>query len=261
MKKFFYHIGVCSVVLAAAACTALPVQAADTPDLTVSIEQKEISITDLKKANYEVPVFVKLEQNVNLNAIEFGINADSRCRFDVVTRNEYSLLYGEMLGIEMSCASVPSTDNFAWLTWASTNIYYQENSNILMLLVKIPESAKADDVYEIHYLTQSPANEAKKHVWYNFGTKTDYVQSGNVLWNDGYIKITEATGGDDEILLGDANLDGTVNILDAIVVNRTVLGKETLEEAQKQAADMNGNDIIDSTDSLMIMKKIVGITE
>ncbi|MBR1528654.1 MAG: dockerin type I repeat-containing protein [Oscillospiraceae bacterium] len=259
MIRKLKNTAVLSMLIAAVSSAAFPVQAA-AADLTVSIDQVDVSTVKLKNSNYEVPVFVRLEQNVNLNAIEFGISVDTRCRFDTVTRSEYSQIYGERIGIEMSAASIPDLDGVVWMTWARNSIYYKENSNILMFLVKVPENAQAGDVYELHYLSESPINAAKKHVWYNFGTNTDYALSGTVVSSDGYVRITEAQPGED-VLPGDANLDGVVNILDAITVNRAVLGKETLDDQQKAAADLNGDGIPDSIDSLMIMKIIVGISE
>lgn len=60
--------------------------------------------------------------------------------------------------------------------------------------------------------------------------------------------------------LGDVNLDGSVNIIDVISINKAILGKETLTEKQNLTSDANQNGIVDSSDSLMIMKEIVGIT-
>jgi len=258
MIRKLKNIAVISLLMAVS-CLSLPVQAA-AADLTVSIDQVDISTVKLKNSNYEVPVFVRLEQNVNLNAVEFGVSVDTRCRFDAVTRSEYSEIYGEKIGMEMSVASIPDVDGVVWTTWARKNVYYKENSNILMFLVKIPENAQIGDVYEINYLSESPVNETKKHVWYNFGTNTDYTQSGTVVWNDGYIRITEPQP-EETVLAGDVNSDGVVNILDAIIVNRAVLGKEILDTQQKAAADLNGDGVPDSVDSLMILKMIVGISE
>ena len=64
-----------------------------------------------------------------------------------------------------------------------------------------------------------------------------------------------------EIKPGDVTLDGEVDILDVITVNKAVLGKETLTAEQIKAADVSKNDVPDSTDSLMILKYIVGILE
>ena len=60
--------------------------------------------------------------------------------------------------------------------------------------------------------------------------------------------------------LGDINLDGSVDIIDVISINKAVLGKETLTEKQNLTADANQNGTVDASDSLMIMKEIVGIT-
>lgn len=60
--------------------------------------------------------------------------------------------------------------------------------------------------------------------------------------------------------LGDVNLNGSVDIIDVISINRAVLGKETLTKEQNLTADANQNGIVDASDSLMIMKEIVGIT-
>ena len=62
-----------------------------------------------------------------------------------------------------------------------------------------------------------------------------------------------------EVKYGDVNLDDKVNILDVIALNRTVLGKESLNPQQKANADVNQNGGIDSGDSLSVMKFIVGL--
>ena len=53
---------------------------------------------------------------------------------------------------------------------------------------------------------------------------------------------------------GDINGDGTVDILDVIVVNKHLLGCKELDELQTKAADVDGNGIVESTDSLNILK-------
>ncbi len=63
----------------------------------------------------------------------------------------------------------------------------------------------------------------------------------------------------EEIKPGDADGDGKVNILDVISVNKAVLGKESLTDAQLKAIDFNQNGKPDSEESLTIMKFIVGL--
>ncbi|GEM_PF-1700501 len=60
-------------------------------------------------------------------------------------------------------------------------------------------------------------------------------------------------------LKGDANSDGKINILDIIAVNRAVLGKETLSDAQLKAIDFNQNGKPDSEESLAVLKYLVGL--
>lgn len=58
---------------------------------------------------------------------------------------------------------------------------------------------------------------------------------------------------------GDVDLNHTVNILDVILLNRVVLGKETLSDMQSAVADINQDHQIDAADSLCILKMLVGI--
>ncbi|MBR1529624.1 MAG: carbohydrate binding domain-containing protein [Oscillospiraceae bacterium] len=62
-----------------------------------------------------------------------------------------------------------------------------------------------------------------------------------------------------EIKYGDVNQDGSINILDVITLNKAVLGKESLNDQQKANADVNLNGSPDSSDSLSILKFIVGL--
>ena len=57
---------------------------------------------------------------------------------------------------------------------------------------------------------------------------------------------------------GDANGDGVVDIMDVIAANKVILGMKELTDALKAAADMDHNGMIDSNDSLLILKKVVG---
>ncbi len=58
---------------------------------------------------------------------------------------------------------------------------------------------------------------------------------------------------------GDADCNGKVNIVDVITVNKAVLGKENLSEQGLKNADLNGDGVPSSEESLQIMKKIVGL--
>ncbi|MBR0484397.1 MAG: DUF5620 domain-containing protein [Oscillospiraceae bacterium] len=58
---------------------------------------------------------------------------------------------------------------------------------------------------------------------------------------------------------GDADENGSVDILDVILINKTILGKDVLTEQGLANADLNMNEIPDNIDSLNTMKLIVGL--
>lgn len=62
-------------------------------------------------------------------------------------------------------------------------------------------------------------------------------------------------------LLGDPSEDKQINILDVILINRAVLGREKLSDAQNKACDVNKNGTVDSSDSLLLLKYIVGLID
>lgn len=61
------------------------------------------------------------------------------------------------------------------------------------------------------------------------------------------------------VLPGDVNEDSQADILDVIIINKAILGKETLTEEQNEAADLNKNGRVDSDDALLLLKSIIGL--
>ena len=57
---------------------------------------------------------------------------------------------------------------------------------------------------------------------------------------------------------GDCNGDGSVTILDLILIRKQILGENVLNEAQKAAADLNGDGTITQADADALQKKIMG---
>ena len=58
--------------------------------------------------------------------------------------------------------------------------------------------------------------------------------------------------------LGDVNFDGSVNVLDVIIVQRYILGIQTLTPAQFIAADVNGDGYVNIVDANLIMQYVQG---
>ena len=63
----------------------------------------------------------------------------------------------------------------------------------------------------------------------------------------------------ENLLEGDADGSGQIDILDVITLNKAVLGKETLSEIQLKAIDFNSNGKPDADEALTLLKYIVGI--
>ena len=57
---------------------------------------------------------------------------------------------------------------------------------------------------------------------------------------------------------GDVNCDKVVDIMDVIAMNKHLLGVVKLEDAGLANADVDGNDKVDSSDSLYILKAAIG---
>lgn len=63
-----------------------------------------------------------------------------------------------------------------------------------------------------------------------------------------------------DFVTGDITEDDEVDIMDAIALNKYLLGSNKLSWYGSLTADVDKNTVLDSTDSLMILKEVVGIT-
>ena len=70
---------------------------------------------------------------------------------------------------------------------------------------------------------------------------------------------TASDTSDSAVLYGDVNCDETVSIVDVIMLNKAVLGSETLSSGQKRNADCNLDGLADANDSLIILKHLVDL--
>ena len=88
------------------------------------------------------------------------------------------------------------------------------------------------------------------------GTAKIYAMLGN-----GKTLSYEFTVTASEILSGDVDLSGKVDIMDVILLNKALFGKASLNEEQAHAADVNHDDKPDFSDSLTIMRYIVKLID
>ena len=80
-------------------------------------------------------------------------------------------------------------------------------------------------------------------------------------WNDsiagGKYSICEWDFDVSALTLGDVDISGTIDIMDIIKLNKFLLGSASLSDPERLCADVDGNGIVDSTDSLNILKFVV----
>lgn len=115
----------------------------------------------------------------------------------------------------------------------------------------IAEAYNDDDDAYINFSTDAESVYLYEIDKNTIGVKVDSNGDGT------YDKLIAQTS---EAKNGDANLDGNVDILDVITINKAILGKETLTRHQNEFSDVNQNGVPDSSDALAVLKYIVGLT-
>jgi hypothetical protein len=102
-------------------------------------------------------------------------------------------------------------------------------------------------------------------------TKETALRTAQKLYDTGWFYSVELEGTSEpgeelssehglEIKKGDVNLDEIVDIIDVITLNKAILGSVKLSELQQTAADVNKDNQINSTDSLLILREVIGAT-
>jgi len=181
------------------------------------------------------------------------------------------------------------------LSRAQDNFYIIASDDVTLTLSDFPELEEAGiSRLRICYPDEENADTDGETLWSTFGTPSAFADEEHVLSDTEKYEYSKAlekqlneaypeydfianfaydVGNADslfsyeleplpeasEILTGDVDQDGNINILDVILLNRAIMGKAILTDIQNQTADVNHDGTADSSDSLLIMKYIVGL--
>ncbi|MBR1555556.1 MAG: leucine-rich repeat protein, partial [Oscillospiraceae bacterium] len=129
-------------------------------------------------------------------------------------------------------------------------IYIRSKDCVIFDAVETLSGSRAN----IDQETQKYKNDSKTIYGYDNSTAQAYAEKYGYHF-ESLGTAPETT----ELLPGDADNSGSIDILDVITLNKAILGKEELSETQLKAIDFNGNGKPDSEESLKIMKYIVGL--
>ena len=80
-----------------------------------------------------------------------------------------------------------------------------------------------------------------------------YEKNGGIRY-DAYYDILEKYTTGLDVLIGDVNMDGVVNVTDATLIQKVAVSVLTIDDVQTFAADVNGDGEINVVDSTLIQK-------
>ena len=250
MKKHLFTAVLTALTMGA--LTPLSVQAAESDVIHVTVDHCILQPEEVAD-HREIPLYVSVDMpHPALTSVEFGLELDDRCTFELITSTRKAQEIG---GEPLDCKMIWSSNaNFIWMIWAVADPI-DSIENMALVNVTIPEDADYGDCYMLAYQSQSKqtgSSNIKSHLWLNVdGSDINY--NGCMSWDDGYVLIAPKRG--------DVNLDREVDILDVIMLNKYLLGSQTLGVAGKYAGETNGDDALDSTDSLNVLKYIVDLID
>lgn len=187
----------------------------------------------------------------------------------------YGLSVGSGYSVSFKTADGSAAGTATGIVGGSTGTVYKDAAKLELSFTGTPgeqyavfllKDSTVPTQSSIKYIDQTEGSSVKFTVYpYDLGETGSYglyVSSTNM----GYTKVAEfgVTDSWEEApyTLGDVNMDGGIDITDAIYVLQSIVGERTLTEQQKLAADVNGSNSIDVTDATRILRYIVGdITE
>lgn len=162
-----------------------------------------------------------------------------------------------------------------YIDYEAPQISYSWNKDTKMLTVSAKDNRYISNIfvfmgdYEV-YAVNEPVVSSKPDQDYTVTFDLSDVDFGNYKeftlevqdYATNYANLTVSLDEDStniELLLGDVNLDGSIDNLDAVTVLRYDAGAISLGDKQKKAGDTNGDGTVDNLDATLILKYDAGL--
>lgn len=208
------------------------VKEADVADAIISFESK---------AAYKggtVKVSVNLSEASNVSAMQFAIEYDAS-KLEIASYTEGELLEGLLPDINIW------EEGLILISWDDTERKITMGGELLEIEFIVKDSIKAQDT----------VIGISKDETFILQELTEYgLRDIDVLTLNGKISILDT-------IIGDVNLDGKINVIDANLVRRSAVRLLFLNNAQKEAADVNGDGSVNVIDANLIRRYIVNLID
>lgn len=257
-----------------AAFSAQTVLAADT--VAIKADKVEAAAGE----NFTVNVALDGVPAQGISVIEFAIKYDATALSDVkVTAGE--VVPGGVDDVDKfdgvtAFAADTSTSGLITVTYSTAQSdakYCVAKSGTYAVITGTVKAGTAAKEYPIEIVaidreTKQGSGENNKAIKAGYidadGNATTYattVTNGAVIVTDGSVTPTDGPEDPGDIKWGDVDVNGTVDIIDVIALNKNLLMGEEISDQGKKNADVNQNGAPDEADALAILQYKVGILE
>lgn len=202
----------------------------ETDAVQLAIDNVRITPQELAAMDYTVPVYVRLMQNPGVSSVQFNLYVDKRCGFSAYTGSD---IEDENLVIFGTGYVMDNPDIGAVCFAGASGSLFRRIGALVRLDVRVPETAKPGDVFPIVY-GKAPEGiqiAEEEPLW------NDHIQNPSVYYSstavDGCICIRSG-------LKGDVNGNGVLELADAVILQRYLLGLNSLPEPELADTMENG---------------------